>query len=70
MSQEDPTADYRTYPKGPNFGLIVALFCVTIILIFLGAFVVLKINGRHLMPHKPNPQPNAALVRQGAGNRV
>ncbi len=58
----DPTADYRKYPKGPNFLLIVILASVSILVIVAIAIFVLKDRGQKLVPHGPNPTPNS-LVR-------
>jgi hypothetical protein len=60
-SQQDPTADYRKYPKGPNFLLIVILASVAILVVLaIGVFVVGG-DGRKLIPHGPNPTPNSML---------
>lgn len=53
---KDPTADYRKYPKGPDFKLIVALFCVTILVVLLGGWLFLKINPK-VVPSAHGPQP-------------
>jgi hypothetical protein len=61
-SPQDPTADYRKYPKGPNFLLIVILASVAILIILaIGVFVVGG-DGRKLIPHGPNPTPNSMLA--------
>lgn len=62
MPAPDPTADYRKYPKGPNFGLIVALFAITIvILLALGILYFKTAGGKKGIPAHPNPTPNASL---------
>jgi hypothetical protein len=58
---QDPTADYRKYPKGPNFGLIVALFCVTLILFFVASLFFLHADVRHLIPGRKHPNPATQL---------
>jgi hypothetical protein len=72
-STTDPksTADYRKYPKGPNFLLIVLLFAGTILLFCIGAFFFLSDTGRRLLPgiHKSHPtsfaQPAPSNLRVG-----
>jgi hypothetical protein len=59
MSAEDPTADYRKYPKGPNFGLIVALAAIALVVILIVAVFVVGGAGKKLVPHPPNPKPNS-----------
>ena len=62
----DPTANYRPYPKGPNFGLIVALACIAMLLVFAAALFVLR-GDRRLLPHRPDPHPTSSLVVPGTG---
>jgi hypothetical protein len=57
----DPTADYRTYPKGPNFLLIVILAGVAILVILVAALFLVGDKGRQLVPHKPTPTPNSLI---------
>jgi hypothetical protein len=54
------TADYRKYPKGPNFNLIVALTCVTLLVLLFAGWLLLRTNPR-LVPkaHGPLPAPSA-----------
>jgi len=59
---KDPTADYRKYPKGPNFLGIVIGASVAILIVLVIAYFIVGRDGRHLMPHKPSAQPNS-LVR-------
>lgn len=61
----DPTADYRKYPKGPNFGLIVALACVAGLLCLLLAYFVIRSDGKHLIPLQ-HTQNTAAAVAKSA----
>ncbi len=55
----DPTADYRKYPKGPNFLLIVILSSVVLLIVLAIAVFVVGGDGRKLIPHGPNPTPNS-----------
>jgi hypothetical protein len=59
MSQPDSTADYRKYPKGPNFTLIVALSAVTILIVLAAAVLFLHKDATKVDPHGPNPKPNS-----------
>jgi hypothetical protein len=61
----DPTADYRKYPKSPNFLLVVLAFCLTIIAVLLLAYFVLGWDVRKLLPHRPSPHPNAMVLSGG-----
>ncbi len=58
----DPTADYRKYPKGPNFLGIVIGSCVFLIVAFIAIYLFLHRDANKLMPDGPNPTPNS-LVR-------
>jgi len=46
------TADYRKYPKG----LIVLLFCLTIVACLVGGWLLLRTNPR-LVPDAHGPRP-------------
>jgi hypothetical protein len=66
MEKPISTADYRKYPKGPNFLLVVILSMVAILIFFVGAYLLLSDEGRKLLPglhHNPHPTsyvlPNA-----------
>lgn len=59
--QQDPTADYRKYAKGPNFGLIVALACITMLVLFVAALFLLHGDGRNLLPGGRHPNPATQL---------
>ena len=62
MSDANPTANYRKYPKGPNFGLIVVLATVFLVLAMIAAVVFLHFDARKVDPHKPNPEPNSLYL--------
>jgi hypothetical protein len=57
----DPTADYRKYPKGPNFLLIVILASVVLLIILAIAVFVVGDHGKKMVPHGPNPTPNSLV---------
>ena len=61
MSQQDPTADYRKYPKGPNFLTIVLAFCVVILLVIVAALLFLKHDATKAIPHSPSGTPNSLV---------
>lgn len=60
ITNTNPTADYRPYPKGPNFGLIVGLFCATILIALIAAWLVLRSHPR-MVPEAHGPQPSKSL---------
>jgi hypothetical protein len=64
---KDPTADYRKYPKSPNFLWVVIAFCLTIIAVLLLAYFVLGWDVRKLLPH-PKPHPNAMVLSTPRAN--
>jgi hypothetical protein len=58
MEKPISTADYRKYPKGPNFLLVVILSVITILVFLVGAYLLLSEDGRKLLPglhHNPHP---------------
>jgi hypothetical protein len=59
MSEPTSTADYRKYPKGPNFGLIVVLFGITIIVILAGAWLLIGRKGKKLLPEAHTSHPTS-----------
>jgi hypothetical protein len=60
--QPDPeTADYRKYPKGPNFLLIVILSLIVLFFGLIAAYVILRHEGSKLMLH-PHTRPGSALI--------
>ncbi len=73
MSTQDPTADYRKYPKGPNFLLIVVLSSVILVVLLVAAVFLVGGSGKSLVPHKPTPEPNSSvqpLLPAPAGSNV
>jgi hypothetical protein len=60
---EDPTANWRKYPKSPNFLGIVIGSSVAIIVLLFAAWLLLGRDARKMIPHGPNPQPNSRLFR-------
>ena len=63
-SNLDPTAGYKTPPKGPNFGLIVAMACVAFLILLVVAVLLVHSRGTKMVPHSPNPTPNAMVLPQ------
>ena len=61
MSALDPTADYRKYPKGPNFLAVVIGFAVAILIIIVLSLLFLKHEAPKAMPHSPNASPNSLV---------
>jgi hypothetical protein len=62
MTQPTSTADYRKYPKGPNFLLIVILFVVTIVIVGICAYFVLRAGGTKLIPKVPDKHPTSQII--------
>ncbi len=58
---KNPTADWRKYPKGPNFLGIVIGASVFILIGFVVAWFVLRSDGSKMLPHGPNPTPNSMV---------
>jgi hypothetical protein len=58
---QDPTADYRPYPKGPNFLLIVLMACGVMLVVLIAAVFLVGDKGRQLIPHKPTATPNSLV---------
>ena len=46
------TADYRKYPKGPNFLLIVILSGLALVIFMLVAYFLVRGDGRRVIPLK------------------
>lgn len=55
-------------PDGPNFKLIVMLFCVTILVVFVLALFFVHFDGHHLHFLRQHPNPNASLTLPAAFN--
>jgi hypothetical protein len=49
-------------PNGPNFGLVVILFCVTLIVVFILALLFVRFDGHHMHFLRHAAQPNASLI--------
>jgi hypothetical protein len=64
MSEPRTTKDYRVYPKGPNFLLIVALAGVVLILLFIGAYFLVGGHGAKMLPHahRRDAEPTSQVV--------
>jgi uncharacterized membrane protein len=56
------TANYRKYPKGPNFTLVVFLSGVVLILGFIAAYLLLSDKGRQLLPKWHQPHQTSYVV--------
>ena len=57
----DSTAAHSIYGK-PNFLGIVIASGIAIIVILVAAYFVLGWDARKLLPHGPNPRPNAMVL--------
>ncbi len=60
--KSNPTADWRKYPKSPNFLGIAIGSSVVLIVLMIAAYFLLRGDASKLLPHGPNPTPNS-LVR-------
>ena len=65
----DPTADWRKYPKSPNFLSIVIGASIFILVAFVIAYILLHHDASKMVPHGPNPTPNS-LARPLLPNAV
>ncbi len=61
MSAQDPTADYRKYPKGPNFLGIVIGSAVVIVIIIIATLIFLKHDASKVIPHSHSATPNSSV---------
>ena len=61
MSEQDPTADYRKYPKGPNFLGIVIGSAVVILIIIVITLIFLKHDASKVIPHAHSATPNSSI---------
>ncbi len=62
MTQPTSTANYRKYPKGPNFLLVVILSGVTLILVGIAAWLLLSSEGKKMIPKADAPHPSSQLM--------
>jgi len=54
-------------PNGPNFGLIVALACVAILVCLGLAFLLIPSAARLIHPAHPDPHPTSWVMGRGDG---
>ena len=59
MANQDPTADYRKYPKGPNFLGIVIGSSVVILVVLVAIYFFLHHDASKVIQHPPNQTPNS-----------
>ena len=52
----------QTKPNRPNFGLVVGLFCATLLTILVLAFFFLKFDGGHITFRHRAQQPNSSVL--------
>jgi hypothetical protein len=57
----DPTADWRKYPKSPNFLGIVIGASIFMLVAFVVAYILLHHDASKMLPHGPNPTPNSLM---------
>jgi hypothetical protein len=65
---KDPVADWRKYPKGPNFLGIVLGACAFILIAFVVLWFVVRRDGQKMIPHGPNPTPNSLVQPLNGGS--
>ncbi len=63
MTEDPSTADYRPYPKGPNFLGIVIGFCIAILLVVIAALILIYGAGKKIFPIKTNSTPSQTMLR-------
>ena len=57
-------ANYKVYPKGPNFLLIVILSGIALVIIMIAAYLILSGAGEALLPSAHHTgDPTAQLLR-------
>ncbi len=61
MSSQDPTADYRKYPKSPNFLAVVIGFAITILVVIVATLIFLRHDASKAVPHTPTATPNSLV---------
>ena len=72
MSAQDPTADYRKYPKSPSFLTVVLLSCVALLVVIFGAYFLVRHHESKMTTRPPEPTPNSLaqpLTPDGSGRR-
>ncbi len=52
----------QTKPNKPNFGLVVGLFCVTLLTVLVLALFFLKFDGKHVTFRHRASQPNSSIT--------
>jgi hypothetical protein len=57
----------QTLPKKPNFLLILALFCVTILIVFVLALLFLDVEGGHIHLRHRDRHPTSQLALPASG---
>jgi hypothetical protein len=65
MPEPPPAGNYRLYPKGPSFGLIVVMAAIVLIIIFIVAYFFVMGHGSGMLPrsHPRKAEPTSRLVR-------
>jgi len=49
-------------PNEPNFGLIVGLFCATILILFVLAYLFIDFDGKHIHLRHRQAHPTSQLI--------
>lgn len=57
----------QTLPKKPNFLLILALFCITILIVFVLALTFLDVEGGHIRLRHHDRHPTSELRFPSSG---
>ena len=52
----------QTSPKQPNFGLVVGLFCATLLIVFVLALFFVHFDGKHLTFRNHSAHPTSQLL--------
>lgn len=65
MPEQPNPKEYRLYPKGPRFGIIVLLSGVAMIVIFIIFYFFVGAHGSNMLPRTTprKAEPNSHLVR-------
>jgi len=70
MSDKVNTEIFEVSPKKPNFLLILVLAGVTLIVLFVGAYLLLSDSGKKLLPGlHPDAHPTSYLLPAETGSR-